>query len=107
MAKTSRTVNLARSTVNCRCHVCAFSIAETTSTKSCCPSSRRASTWATEPSTSSTRTSVPSVCSDWRRPASTQASGQLKVRPWENAYLRHGGFDQYAMIDLLEEVAKV
>ena len=24
MAKTSRTVNLARSTVNCRCHVCAF-----------------------------------------------------------------------------------
>src|ERR1700730_4983128 len=24
MAQTSRTVNLARSTVNCRCHVCAF-----------------------------------------------------------------------------------
>jgi hypothetical protein len=24
MAQTSRTVNLARATVNCRCHVCAF-----------------------------------------------------------------------------------
>jgi hypothetical protein len=38
--------------------------------------------------------------------ASAEASGQLEVRPWENAYLRPGRFDQYAMIDLLEEVAK-
>jgi len=28
------------------------------------------------------------------------------VRLWENAYLRPGGFDQYALIDLLEEVVK-
>jgi hypothetical protein len=35
--------------------------------------------------------------------ARAEASGQLEVRHWENAYLRPGGFDQYAMIDLLEE----
>jgi hypothetical protein len=38
--------------------------------------------------------------------AEAEASGQLEVRPWENAYLRSGRFDQYAMINLLEKVAK-
>jgi hypothetical protein len=38
--------------------------------------------------------------------AAAEANGQLEVRPWEDAYLRPGRFDQYAMIDLLEEVAK-
>jgi hypothetical protein len=31
-------------------------------------------------------------------------SGQLEVRPWENAHLRDGRFDQYAMLSLVEEV---
>jgi DcmR-like sensory protein len=31
-------------------------------------------------------------------------SGQLEVRAWENAHLRPGRFDQYAMIALLEEL---
>jgi MEDS: MEthanogen/methylotroph, DcmR Sensory domain len=31
-------------------------------------------------------------------------SGQLEVRPWENAHLRAGEFDQYAMLALVEEV---
>ncbi|HEX6113652.1 MAG TPA: MEDS domain-containing protein [Geminicoccaceae bacterium] len=30
--------------------------------------------------------------------------GQLEVRPWENAYLREGRFDQNAMLSLVEEV---
>jgi hypothetical protein len=35
---------------------------------------------------------------------SAERSGQLEVRPWENAYLREGRFDQYAMLALVEEV---
>jgi hypothetical protein len=31
-------------------------------------------------------------------------SGQLEVRPWEQAHLREGRFDQYAMLGLVEEV---
>lgn len=35
---------------------------------------------------------------------STQASGQLEVRNWEDAHLRSGRFDQAAMLALVEEV---
>jgi hypothetical protein len=31
-------------------------------------------------------------------------TGQLEVRTWENAHLRQGRFDQYAMLALVEEV---
>ena len=31
-------------------------------------------------------------------------TGQLEVRPWQNAYLRGDHFDQNAMLDLIEEV---
>jgi hypothetical protein len=34
-----------------------------------------------------------------------QKNGQLELYPWENAYLRRGQFDQYAMMALLEEIA--
>lgn len=33
-----------------------------------------------------------------------QATGKLEVRPWEEAYLRGGHFDQNAMLSLIEEV---
>jgi MEDS: MEthanogen/methylotroph, DcmR Sensory domain len=33
-----------------------------------------------------------------------ERSGQLEVRPWENAYLSQGRFDQYAMLALVEDV---
>jgi hypothetical protein len=33
-----------------------------------------------------------------------EASGQLEVRRWEDAYLREGHFDQYRMLRLIEEV---
>jgi MEDS: MEthanogen/methylotroph, DcmR Sensory domain len=36
--------------------------------------------------------------------AAAEQSGQLEVRPWENATLREGRFDQYAMLALIEEV---
>lgn len=33
-----------------------------------------------------------------------QVAGQLEVRPWEEAYLRDGHFDQNRMLALIEEV---
>jgi hypothetical protein len=33
-----------------------------------------------------------------------ESSGQLEVRRWEEAYLRHGHFDQQAMLALIQEV---
>ena len=36
--------------------------------------------------------------------SSAQASGQLQVRRWEDAYLRDGHFDQNRMLALIEEV---
>jgi hypothetical protein len=33
-----------------------------------------------------------------------EQSGHIEVRPWEDAYLRAGRFDQYAMLALVEEV---
>ena len=33
-----------------------------------------------------------------------EQSGQIEIRPWENAYLRAGRFDQYAMLTLVEQV---
>jgi hypothetical protein len=36
--------------------------------------------------------------------AAAESSGQLEVRPWEDAHLRESRFDQYAMLGLLEEV---
>jgi MEDS: MEthanogen/methylotroph, DcmR Sensory domain len=38
--------------------------------------------------------------------AGAEASGQLQVRPWEDAYLREGRFDQHAMLALVEEVLR-
>jgi hypothetical protein len=36
--------------------------------------------------------------------AAAEESGQLEVRPWEDAHLRESRFDQYAMLGLVEEV---
>jgi hypothetical protein len=35
-----------------------------------------------------------------------ERSGQLEVRPWEEAYLRGNRFDQHAMLELIQEVLK-
>jgi hypothetical protein len=36
--------------------------------------------------------------------AEAESNRQLEIRPWENAYLRGDRFDQYAMLDLIQEV---
>lgn len=38
--------------------------------------------------------------------ADAERKGQLDLRPWESAYLRENRFNQYAMLDLIQEVLK-
>ncbi len=33
-----------------------------------------------------------------------ERKGQVEIRPWENAYLRGNRFDQFAMLELIQEV---
>ena len=106
----SRTVNLARATVNCRCHVCAFFSSRDDEDKVMLPFFKEGfdmgdrAVYILDKKQRSER--LQRLAETGIDTASAEASGQLEVRPWENAYLRPGGFDQYAMIDLLEEVAK-
>jgi hypothetical protein len=110
MAQTSRTVNLARATVNCRCHVCAFFNTRDDEYKVMLPFIKEGfdvgdrAVYILDKNQRSER--LQRLAETGVDTARAEASGQLEVRPWENAYLRPGGFDQYAMIDLLEEVAK-
>jgi hypothetical protein len=110
MAQTSRTVNLARATVNCRCHVCAFFNSRDDEEKVMLPFFKEGldlgdrAVYILDKSERSDR--VQRLADTGVDTAEAEASGQLEVRSWENAYLRPGRFDQYAMIDLLEEVAK-
>lgn len=36
----------------------------------------------------------------------TERTGQLEIRPWQDAYLRGRQFDQFAMLELIQEVLK-
>ena len=38
--------------------------------------------------------------------AAAEGNGQLEIRPWENAYLRGNRFDQYAMLELIQQVLR-
>jgi len=38
--------------------------------------------------------------------AAAESNGQLEIRPWENAYLRGNRFDQYAMLELIQQVLR-
>lgn len=35
-----------------------------------------------------------------------EQTGQLELRPWEEAYLRNGRFNQYAMLELIQDVLR-
>jgi hypothetical protein len=105
----TRTVSLARATVNCRCHVCAFFHSredEYAIMLSLMKEGNNAGDRAVYILDKNDRTER------FRRLAGTgvdtaaiEESGQLKVRSWENAYLTRRRFDQHAMIALIEDVA--
>jgi hypothetical protein len=110
MVENTRTVNLARATVNCRCHVCAFFHSRDDEYKVMLPFFK-------EGMDAGDR-AVHIIDNDQRSErmerlagtgidvASAEAGGRFELRPWESAYLKPGRFDQYAMIQLLEEFAK-
>src|SRR5712675_1071175 len=109
MAQSTRT-QLARSTVNCRCHVCAFFNSRDDEEKVMLPFLKEGfdvgdrAVYILNKNQRSER--LQRLADTGVDTAEAEASGQLEVRSWENAYLRPGRFDQYAMIEFLEEVAK-
>ncbi|MEA2904385.1 MAG: hypothetical protein QOI12_1772 [Alphaproteobacteria bacterium] len=110
MAQASRTVNLARATVSCRCHVCAFFNSRDDEYNVMLPFLKDGidggdrAVYILDKSQRHER--VQRLAAAGIDAAKAQADGQLEVRPWDDAYLRAGRFDQHAMIELLEEVAK-
>jgi hypothetical protein len=110
MVDNARTVNLARARVNCRCHVCAFFHSRGDEYEVMVPFIKEGIDAGDK--------AVHIIDKDQRSErlqrladtgvdvAGAEARGLLEVRPWENAYLQPGRFDQHAMINLLEDVAK-
>ena len=108
MTEASKMLNLARSTIPCRCHVCAFfgnSDEEYTVflpfMKEGLAAGDRAVHIINKGHYEERKRRLAEVGISVR---SAEQSGQLEIRPWENAYLRSNCFDQYKMIELLEEV---
>jgi hypothetical protein len=109
MARTEKTVSLGRATVNCRCHVCAFFHNRDDEYNVLLPFMKEGFASGDKGILIIDKGQRPE---HMRRLADSgidaeaaQASGKLEIRPWEDAYLRPGYFDQYAMIGLLEEIA--
>jgi hypothetical protein len=104
MSDCSKTVGLARSRLNCRCHVCAFFHSREDEYKILVPfmkegldaGDRTVQIVGAEQIRRLTETGVDTLAAEQR--------GQLAVRTWEDAVLRGGRFDQYAMIGALQEI---
>jgi DcmR-like sensory protein len=108
MPDCSRTVGLARSRLNCRCHVCAFFHSREDEYKILIPFMKEgldagdkavqiiAADRRAEQIRRLTETGVDALAAEQR--------GQLVVRTWEDSVLRGGRFDQYAMIGALQEI---
>ena len=108
MSDCSKTVGLARSRLNCRCHVCAFFHSREDEYKILIPFMKEgldagdravqiiAADRRAEQIRRLTETGVDTLAAEQR--------GQLVVQSWEDSVLRGGRFDQYAMIDALQEI---
>src|SRR5260370_27274829 len=103
MAQSTRTFQLARSTVNCRCHVCAFFNSREDEYNVMLPFIKEGfdvgdrAVYILDRDQRSER--MQRLADTRVDTAEAEASGQVEVRPWENAYLSPGRFDQYAMIN--------
>jgi MEDS: MEthanogen/methylotroph, DcmR Sensory domain len=93
MAPTNRAVKLARSTLNCSCHACAFFHHRDEEYEVLGPfdNKHRAERFR--------RLGENGIDAD-----AAETSGQLEVRSWEDAYLRGGRFNQQDMLTLIEEI---
>lgn len=108
MAQSDRTVNLAGTTVGCQCHVCALFDSRDDEYKILVPFIR-------EGLEAGDRTvqiidkghraeRLRRLAESGIAVAAAEQYGRLEVRPWENAHLQGGRFDQHEMFALLEEM---
>jgi hypothetical protein len=109
MAHRNKPVSLARSTVDCGCHVCAFFHTRDDEYNILLPFMKEgfdAGDRAVHIIDKQHRAErLRRLTESGIDAEAAERSGKLEVRPWENAYLQRGRFDQYAMIRLIEEVA--
>ena len=108
MSDCSKTVGLARSRLNCRCHVCAFFHSREDEYKILIPFMKEgldvgdravqiiAADRRAEQIRRLTETGVDALAAEQR--------SQLVVWSWEDSVLRGGRFDQHAMIAALQEI---
>jgi hypothetical protein len=105
----SRNANLAGATVNCRCHVCAFFDSRDDEYSVMLPFMKEGISVGDRAVYILDKHQRAERLQHWTTGLDTESierSGQLEVRPWENACLRNGRFDQDAMIALIEGVGE-
>lgn len=108
MAQSDRTVSLAGAAVGCQCHACALFEGRDDEYNILVP-------FITEGLRAGDR--IVQIIDERHRAerlrrlsesgisvAAAEQHGRLEARPWENAYLQGGRFDQHAMIALVEEM---
>ena len=109
MSDGTKMVRLARSQLNCRCHVCAFFHSREDEYKILIPFMREgldAGDRAVQIVGAEHRAEqIRRLTESGVDASAAEQSGQLEVLTWENAVLRGGRFDQYAMIGALQEIA--
>jgi hypothetical protein len=103
-------VRLAQATIGCRCHVCAFFHSSADEYDVMLPFMKEGFEAGDRAVHIVDKHQRPERL---RRLADTgidtsivEESGQLEVRRWEDAYLTGGRFDQHAMIELIQDIAR-
>ena len=108
MPESKRTVQLARSTVQTSCHACAFFHTRDEEYQVLLPFVQEGLDTGDRNFQIVDKGHLPERLTRLEQngvdTAAAERTGQLEVRPWENAYLRGGRFDQQAMLALIEEV---
>jgi hypothetical protein len=110
MGATSRTVIIGQSEFRCPCHACAFFDSRDQEYELLLPFSKAGSEAGERlfqvvdnEHLSERRSRLDAAGIDVNE---AEKTGQLEIRPWEDAYLRGNRFDQNAMLELIQEVLK-
>jgi hypothetical protein len=108
MMQRNRTVHLAGSALTCSCHACAFFNSRDEEERVLLPFLKEGMQAGDkffhvlrDDYRVARRRSLESSGIDL---ATAEQTGQVELRPWEQAYLRGGQFDQDAMLDLIQQV---
>jgi hypothetical protein len=110
MAATSRTITIGQSKYPCPCHACAFFNGRDEEydlllsfSKAGAEAGERLFQVVDKEHLPERRSRLAEAGIDV---AEAERTGQLEIRPWEDAYLRGNRFDQDAMLELIQEVLK-